>query len=155
VHVSLNSYNIPARVSQLTLSQPWLDGTADTLLTVARNTTVYAQSALLPLAEEPITDPIAGDTIEMGALYSDLQPGRWLIVSGERADISEVSGVQDAELVMLASVKQGVQEMLVTPESVLRLLHPREPLLPEAVRLLLVLRGVLPRPALHQQEVHQ
>lgn len=115
VQVSLNSYNIPARVSQLTLSDPWLDGTADTLLTVARNTTVYAQSALLPLAEEPITDPIAGDTIEMGALYSDLQPGRWLIVSGERADISGVSGVQDAELVMLASVKQGVQEMLFTP----------------------------------------
>ena len=109
--VSLNSYNIPARVSQLTLSAPWLDANNDVLLSVARNTTVYAQSALLPLAEEPITNPIEGDSIELGALYSDLQPGRWLIVSGERADISGVSGIQDAELVMLASVKQGVDEM--------------------------------------------
>jgi hypothetical protein len=115
--VSLNSYGIPSRVSQLTLSAPWLNANSDVLLSVARNTTVYAQSALLPLAEQPITCPIAGDSIELGALYSDLQPGRWLIVSGERADISGVSGIQDAELVMLASVKQGVDEVAL-PEQV-------------------------------------
>jgi hypothetical protein len=115
--VSLNTYNIPARVSQLTLSAPWLDATNDVLLSVARNTTVYAQSTELPLAEEPISDPIEGDSIELGGLYSDLQPGRWLIVSGERADLGGVTGIQDAELVMLASVTQGVDEISVPTQA--------------------------------------
>ena len=108
--LSRNSYNTPARVSQLTLDTVWL--TKDDLsLGVARNTTVYAQSDVLPLAQEPIPDDIAGDTIETGALYSDLQPGRWMIVSGERTDILGVTGIQGNELVMLASVKQGVQQI--------------------------------------------
>lgn len=109
--VSLNTYGVPARVTQLTLDRPWLNPGTDRMLSVARNTTVYAQSELLPLADEPITDLIAGDTIELGNLYSDLQPGRWLIVSGERADIANTSGIQAAELVMLASVKQSVQRI--------------------------------------------
>jgi predicted phage baseplate assembly protein len=37
-----------------------------------------------------------------------LQPGRWLIVSGERTDIPNTTGVKAAELVMLASVTQDV-----------------------------------------------
>ncbi|MGH7514950.1 MAG: putative baseplate assembly protein, partial [Gemmatimonadales bacterium] len=37
--------------------------------------------------------------------YPGLQAGRWLIVSGERADVSGVSGLSDAELVMIAGVE--------------------------------------------------
>lgn len=112
--LSLSLYNLPARVTQLSLNTPWLDPKNDVMLTVARSTTVYAQSDPLLLAEEPILDRVSGDTVEMGALYSDLQPGRWLIVSGERADLNGVTGIQAAEVVMLASVQQGTQQIAVT-----------------------------------------
>lgn len=71
-----------------------------------RGTTVYAQSELLELAEEPVGEPVFGDTIELGALYDGLESGRWLIVSGERVDISNTKGVLGSELVMLAGVEQ-------------------------------------------------
>jgi hypothetical protein len=111
VQVSLNTYGVSARVTQLTLDQSWLNPSTDRMLSVARNTTVYAQSDPLQPADEPITDLIAGATIELGDLYSDLQPGRWLIVTGERADIAKTKGITASELVMLASVKQGVQQI--------------------------------------------
>jgi hypothetical protein len=75
-----------------------------------RNTTVYAQSELLTLAEEPI-DPlkeaICDDLIVLDSLYEGLEVGRWLIISGERTDIPNVPGVQATELVMLAGVEQS------------------------------------------------
>ncbi|MGD8405206.1 MAG: putative baseplate assembly protein [Anaerolineales bacterium] len=98
---------------------------------IIRRTVVYAQSEELPLAEEPIDDPIndpicnpddatdPNDYIELDGLYTDLQAGRWLIVSGERADIKApdpdnpdatvpVTGVKSGELAMLAEVVQSV-----------------------------------------------
>jgi len=108
--VSLNRFGVPARVTQLRLTDGWLDP-SDRLLSVARNATVYAQSEKLPIAEEPISDDIANDSIELDELYSDLDPGRWLIVSGERTDIPNVTGINGSELVMLASVKQSLQKL--------------------------------------------
>jgi len=74
-----------------------------------RLTAVYAQSELLPQAEAPIPDPIPADpnrdTIELGRLYEGLQPGRWLIVSGNRTDIPNTT-LPDGERVMLKSVEQ-------------------------------------------------
>ncbi len=96
---------------------------------IIRRTTVYAQSEELPLAEEPIDDPICGSDdasapdafIELDDVYSQLQAGRWLIVSGERTDIQTVdpndprktvpvTGVKSSELVMLSEVVQRVPE---------------------------------------------
>lgn len=74
---------------------------------VIRETIVYTQSELLTLADKPIADDISGDKIELGALYEGLEAGRWIIVSGERADISGVSGVMVSELAMLAGVEQS------------------------------------------------
>ena len=75
-----------------------------------RGTIVYAQSELLALAEEVIPDPICGadEEIELDSLYTDLEPGRWLIIAGERADITGTSGVQSSELLMLSEVRHGV-----------------------------------------------
>jgi len=112
--VSVTKYGMSARVTQLTFDQPWLDPAQypqDRSLSVARNTTISAQSEQLALAEEPISDPVSGSEIELGALYSDLQSGRWLIVKGERTDIPNTSGVTGAELVMLGGVKQGVKQV--------------------------------------------
>jgi hypothetical protein len=115
--VNKTDYNFPAKVTQLELNADWLTAN-DLWLSDIRDTTVFAQSELLELAEEPIYDPICGgeeedDWIELDGLYSELKSGRWLIVAGERADIrdadgNDVEGVKSAELVMLSAVKQDI-----------------------------------------------
>ncbi len=118
VSVSLRSraeYGIAAPSTRIELDRDWLDLASDTFA-VIRGTAVYAQSEPLPLAEAPIPDPVCGDTIELDGLYDGLNPGRWLIVAGERADLVAVDGqtsvpvpgVPAAEVVMLAGVEQGV-----------------------------------------------
>jgi predicted phage baseplate assembly protein len=127
--VSLTQYGMTGRVTQLTLNQSWLDPKTDLMLSVARKTTVLAQSEQLDLAEEPITTIVPEDEpnqIELGDLYSGLKSGRWLVVSGERVDNGVPSGVTGAELVMLANVQQGVQQDLPgdTTHSFLQLSNP-------------------------------
>lgn len=107
--VSRADYGISGKVTRLTLEHDWLTN-SDRLLRVLRGTQVFAQSEELPLAEEPLTDPVcmpdaANDWIELDGLYSDLKAGRWLMVSGERADLENTSGVRASELVMLAEVE--------------------------------------------------
>jgi predicted phage baseplate assembly protein len=120
--VAKTDYNFPAKVTELTLDQAWLDK-SDLLLSDIRSTTVFAQSEKLELAEEPITDEICGGRdgqtveIELDGLYTDLKSGRWLIVAGDRADIKDaneniVDGLKSAELVMLAGVRHGHRENL-------------------------------------------
>lgn len=48
-----------------------------------RETVVLAESELLPLAEEPILDPVTGNQIEVAVVVSDLVKGQPLIVSGK------------------------------------------------------------------------
>ena len=74
-----------------------------------RKTVVYAQSEFLPLADEPIdpiVNPVAGNSIELANLAGGLQSGRWILISGERVDIPNVTGVNTTELAMLAGVEQ-------------------------------------------------
>ncbi|HYD82101.1 MAG TPA: putative baseplate assembly protein [Paucimonas sp.] len=106
--VSKADYGITGRVTQLTLDRPWLSDD-DLLLTVFRGATVHVLSEILPLAEEPITEPVCGKELELGALYDGLESGRWLIIAGERADIAGTEGVRAAELLMLAGVTHGMQ----------------------------------------------
>jgi predicted phage baseplate assembly protein len=108
-------FGMTAKVTQLTLEHSWLD--ADWLaghqhsLSAHRNTTLYAHSDPQQLIDEPITDPVGDGRIELQGLYHGLESGRWLIVSGERADIPETDGVQARELVMLAKVEQDVERV--------------------------------------------
>jgi hypothetical protein len=110
-----------AKVTLLTLEPPWLTGAADiaTVLsgnpnstTVLRDTVVYAQSEPLDLADEPLDTDVEKRTIELAELYDGIEPGRWIIVSGNRTDIPNVSGVQASELAMIAAVSQGSQAPL-------------------------------------------
>lgn len=106
-----------ARVTQLTLDPLWLDTdqlTKGETLTnvlgsteVLHGTVVYTQAEPLKLAEEPLDRDVAGTSIELDELYAGLNSGRWLIVSGERTDIPNVTGVVASELVMLAGATQG------------------------------------------------
>lgn len=112
------------RVTQLILDREWLkkedftdkDGKDQTDLSILRNAVVYAQSEPLELAEEPILDEVEGREIRLDGLYNGLETGRWLIVSGERSDIPGTSGVRANELVMLAGVKQVVQQYNLGPK---------------------------------------
>lgn len=104
------AYGISAKSSYLKLSRNWLTP-QDTFATI-RGTAVYAQSEKLTLAEDPIAEVVDGNEIELGTLEQGLEPGRWLIIAGERADIPGVTGVQAAELAMLAGVRQGYDPTL-------------------------------------------
>lgn len=98
-------YGLALKSTQLTLplGKPWLnpvldgqgqptqeiDPTQNTFAYI-RGSTVFAQSEELELAEAPL-DPLAnalcGSEIELDSFCSGLEAGRWLIVTGERADI--------------------------------------------------------------------
>ena len=115
--VARADYGISAKVTRLTLYEPWLKSTDltdnSTDLSLYRGITVYAQSETLPLADVPITDDIAGQDVELDSLYDGLQSGRYVVVSGERTDIPNVSGVTASELMMLASVSQDVHSVAI------------------------------------------
>jgi hypothetical protein len=124
-------YGLTGKSTHLQLSSPWLllqkdltDPAPLDTFPVLRGVTVYAQSELLPLAEAPLTRlelqdgtwteaplPVAGDRIELDSLLGGLESGRWLIVSGERADLPGTSGVLASELVMLAGVEQRTAQV--------------------------------------------
>lgn len=102
-------YGIQAKGTQIVLSgkDVWFNASASNLdLSLVRNTTIYTQSERLELAEVPVTRPVGGRQIELQQLYDGLQSGRWIIVSGERADVANTSGVMGAELAMIALVTQ-------------------------------------------------
>jgi hypothetical protein len=90
--LSRSAYGLSAKTTIIALpadSDPWWapDVTQPETFSFIRRTTVYAQSEELLLAEEPILDPVCGGQttpIDLAGIYSGLEPGRWLIVSGER-----------------------------------------------------------------------
>ncbi|HYH85699.1 MAG TPA: putative baseplate assembly protein [Pyrinomonadaceae bacterium] len=52
-----------------------------------RGTLVFAQSELLEVAEEPVTEDICNERIVLDGVYDGMEPGRWLIITGERVDV--------------------------------------------------------------------
>ncbi len=78
-----------------------------------RHTTVHAAPEPLTLAERPIEGDFclgggSGYEVELDGYYDRLEPGRYLIVSGERADIPATEGVMASEVAMIAGVSQDV-----------------------------------------------
>lgn len=112
VQRSLSAYGMSGKTVLLNLSEDeqWIAPAPKEPFATVRGTRVFAGSEKLELAEAPITTDISGSQIELGDLYDGLQPGRWLIVAGERSDILAanriVPGVKAAELVMIAAVEQ-------------------------------------------------
>jgi hypothetical protein len=106
--VSRADYLMSAKVTKLTLNDGWLGGVnTGSDISPLRQATVWVQAEALDLAEEPLDRDVEGDRIELDGLYDGLESGRWIIVSGNRTDIPNVSGVQSSERVMIASVNQG------------------------------------------------
>jgi hypothetical protein len=93
---------------------------ADRDYQVIRGTNVYAVSEALQIAESPIADPVCDGAapmapIELDGLYLGLEPGRFVMVSGERADIEHVEGVTGSEAAMIASVVHDLRADLAVP----------------------------------------
>jgi hypothetical protein len=111
-----------AKVTVLQLDPPWLGELDQTghaaaigAAAVLRQTVVYGQSEPLALAEEPLDTDVGGVTIDLADVYDGLEPGRWVVVSGTRTDIPNVTGVQASELAMLGGVSQGAHPPLCIP----------------------------------------
>lgn len=94
--VSRSDYSTTGKVTQLQIEErggPWIDtrdqGGDD--FSVIRNANVFAESEALELADapiDPVVEDVCGSRVELGALVSGLEAGRWVIVSGERTDIA-------------------------------------------------------------------
>ncbi len=126
------AYGLAQKSTRLRLENDWINPAPgqDSFETI-RGTGVFAGSEKLELAEEPIDDVISGNEIELDGLYDGLESGRWLIISGERADITSgadqpsetartaaaepetpIPGVPATELAMLAAVEQRFDQNL-------------------------------------------
>ncbi|WP_433305763.1 putative baseplate assembly protein [Actinoplanes sp. CA-030573] len=102
---AVNEYGMARDATRLVLDHRWLDP-QDLFLGDVRDTSVHLATDTLTLAEEPVPPAageseatLGGDVIELTTLVDGLEPGRWLVVSGERMDLP---GVTSSELVMLA-----------------------------------------------------
>lgn len=109
------AYGMAAKTTVLRFADAWwqperseegapLDG-----FDVVRGSTVYCQSEVLQTADEPIDSDLCGGEVELDRLYDGLRSGRWMVVSGERTDVSGTTAVHASELVMLAGVRQGTK----------------------------------------------
>ncbi|NGO44292.1 putative baseplate assembly protein [Streptomyces ureilyticus] len=105
------NYGITGRGTELLLADPWLDE-FDVLLSHIRDTTVHAGGEPLRLADEPLGEDVHGNEIELAQLYDGLQPGRTLIVGGERSDIPGTAGVEATEVVTIAAADPAVDTRL-------------------------------------------
>ncbi|MFI2346419.1 putative baseplate assembly protein [Streptomyces sp. NPDC019443] len=121
-------YGISTAGTQLELDREWLRRDENSFALV-RGTTVHARSEPLPRAQaplDPVAEAICGDRIELDGLYEGLEPGRRVVVSGERTDVPGVTGLPAAEVALLAGVEQVARDDLPgeTTHSVLRLANP-------------------------------
>jgi predicted phage baseplate assembly protein len=108
------AYAISGKTTVLTTDQPWWGEAAGFNMNMAslRATLVYGQSEVLTLAEEPILDPVDTQQIELAGLFMELKSGRWIVLSGERADIDAVAGVNVAEIMMVSGLQHGFDPTL-------------------------------------------
>jgi len=106
-------YLISAKSTRLLLDTNWWPNDNPTMF-VLRGTSVLAESEQLTLSEEPIFTEVgkdfeSGETrIELESFLDGFKPGRWIVVTGERADIFGTK-ITIAELAMVSSVEQKLE----------------------------------------------
>lgn len=108
--VSRAEFALSAKVTRLGLAGENLD----IFFELPRDTSVYAKSELMALAQRPLTTAVGGDRIPVGAAASGLVAGRRLIVRGVRASDGQAVVVQ-ATLVAVHVVDAKRCELEITP----------------------------------------
>jgi predicted phage baseplate assembly protein len=88
-----------------------------------RETMVFAQSELLEMAEQPITGPVTGTTIQLAQAPSGLVKGQWLAASGEDtatgkaiAELVQISAIDANTLTVTPSLKKSYLRIAPKPE---------------------------------------
>jgi hypothetical protein len=113
-----SAYGVNGKSTKLTFSQAWwpeLESGEEEFPDFGRyrNTLVFAQSDPLTPAEAPMAPAeVKGQEIPLAGLYNELTSGRWVIFSGERADIPGVDGVNGTELLMISGLRQSYDPKL-------------------------------------------
>lgn len=114
--LTLTAPTLTGKATVLTLSKPWLADLKEIdYRDILTNTRVYTAGEELPLADEPLTTEIGGqgvsDEVELDDLYMGLESGRRVMLSGERTDLPNTSGVKGSELLMIASVEHRFEQV--------------------------------------------
>ncbi len=104
--VATGGYGITGKVTQLTLSKEWIDGSA-VLQSALQPLTVHAQPTTLPLRSAPVNADVAGPSIDLAGLVAGVEPGRLIAVTGTRTGLPAGATVQSGEIAMVASVCTG------------------------------------------------
>jgi predicted phage baseplate assembly protein len=131
------AYNLSDTITVLELDRDWWTPAQDVdTMKIIRGTVVHLGAETLDLAEEPLPATFPGaakDKIPLDGLYGGLEPGRWLVVSGERlledsrpGQTGTAATVPASELVMIAGVEHGLAVELPgdTPHTTVTLASP-------------------------------
>lgn len=101
----IRNTTVLARSEPLTVAwEPIADPVGAVWQHVAMGTIAAGEHEHLPLRGRGTWTVTKGKTVALDGLASGLTPGRWVIFSGERADLP---GVQSAELAMIAAVEHN------------------------------------------------
>lgn len=92
------NYGLSAKTTILTVKPNWNPTQSFSLI---RQTTVYAQSEELELADEPIPDPVEGRSILLNGFFPDLQVSQKVILIGERIDLPVIG----SEVITIADIR--------------------------------------------------
>jgi hypothetical protein len=118
--IQRSAYGQNSKTTKLRLADDWWrvdpidqNPSPETNISITlRKTLVFAQSEELALLEAPLTDPVQvteqniSEGVVLDGLYDGYTSGRWIILSGKRADIENVSGVEGRELMMVSGLRQ-------------------------------------------------
>ncbi len=110
-------YTLTAKTTRLTLLGEKLKEKFDNKL---RETSVFAQSEQLEIAEALRTDLLSGNVIELDRLISGLERGKFLIISGKRKTALVLPAAVGLELIST----DGEKRTPLSPEDVLQVLEP-------------------------------
>lgn len=107
--VQRSAYGLVGKTTRLTFDADWWDveDKGGDGFGVIRSGLIMAGSEPLTLMPETIDDIVSGQTLAMAVLARELTSGRYVVVTGERADIPGTTGVIASELMVIAALTQG------------------------------------------------
>jgi predicted phage baseplate assembly protein len=121
--VAVARYGMSGTVTELTLSQNWVDPCARWLSAI-RPLSVRAQPADLTLLPVALPRPLSGSCIELDGLYPGIEAGQFILVTGTRTGLPGGASIAAGEAAMVANVTQQAGAPGDTPHTTVRLAAP-------------------------------
>lgn len=101
--VSIHRYGQTNRVTRLVLTNPWIDDQRRSLADV-RTMSVHAQAEQLDMLPVPIDQDVEGDVLELDGLHAGLEPGRLILITGDRTDLPDSAIAPGGEAARILAV---------------------------------------------------